>query len=127
MMIVAVSLILLVREIGTELDPSRLFRRAGAMAILAFMILIYWNHQAWIADRNIDLYASTGKLDVVYLTRDLSPDAIPEIVERLPALPEPAKSQLAAALKARHHMNHVDRWFEWNARRVSARQALASL
>ena len=67
MIVVAISLVALAREVTTEINPGRLFRRAGVTAIVAFIGLIYWNHESWIAERNIDLFASTGKLDVVYL------------------------------------------------------------
>jgi hypothetical protein len=127
MIIVAISLVALVREVLTTLDPARLFLRAWMIAALTFVVLIYWNHQAWIADRNIDLFASTGKLDNVYLTRDLSEDAIPTIVRRLHTLPEPAKSQLLQAVKLRRVPKHVDRWFEWNLGRARAREASAGL
>jgi hypothetical protein len=127
MIVVAISLVALIREVLTTLDPARLFLRAWMTAALTFVVLIYWNHQAWIANRNIDLFASTGKLDTVYLTRDLSEDAIPTIVRRLPTLPEPTKSQLAQAVKLRKVPRHVDRWFEWNLGRVRAREASAGL
>ena len=102
MIVVAISLVALVREELTGLEPSRLFLRAWMTAALTFVVLLYWNHHAWIANRNIDLYAATGKLDTVYLTRDLSADAIPTIVRRLPTLSEPAKSQLTQAVKLRN-------------------------
>ncbi len=127
MIVVAVSLLILAREVTVEVDPSRLFRRTGAAAILTFIVLIYWNHEAWIADRNIDLFATTGKLDMVYLTSDLSGDAIPTILRRLPSLPEPARTQLSNAVKARYRHPHTDEWFEWNLRRSRARDALVGL
>lgn len=114
MIVVAISLIALAREVMADLDPPRLFRMVGVTAILAFIGLIYCNHESWIADRNIDLYATTNKLDVVYLTKDLSADAIPTLVSRIPSLPEPAKSQLSDALAKRNAHPHTDRWFEWN-------------
>jgi hypothetical protein len=127
MIVVAVSLFALSRELMTDLDPSRLFRFTGVAAIIAFMVLVYWNHEAWIADRNIDLYTATGKLDAVYLTRDLSADAIPTLVSRLQSLPEPGKSQLQGALKLRYKRLHEDRWFEWNVGRSRARAASGGL
>jgi hypothetical protein len=125
MIVVALSLVALVREVLTGLDPARLFLRAWMTAALTFVVLLYWNHHAWIANRNIDLYASTGKLDTVYLTRDLSADAIPTIVRRLPSLAEPAKSQLTQAVKLRNKRPYNDRWFEWNLGRARAAEALA--
>lgn len=127
MIIVAISLVALVREVLTTLEPSRLFLRAWMTAALTFVVLLYWNHQAWIANRNIDLYASTGKLDTVYLTRDLSEDAIPTIVRRLPTLPEPARSQLQQAVKLRRAPKGADQWFEWNLGRAGAREASIGL
>ena len=125
MIVVAASLFALSRELMTQLDPARLFRLTGVAATVAFVVLIYWNHEAWIAGRNIDLYATTGKLDVVYLTSDLSADAIPAIVSRLATLPEPGNSQLRGALKSRYKRLHDDRWFEWNLGRTRARAASA--
>ncbi len=129
MVVVAISLIALVRELLTTFEPPRLFLRAWMAAALTFVVLIYWNHQAWIANRNIDLYESTGKLDTVYLTRDLSVDAIPTIARRLPSLAEPARSQLTQAVKLRYQRprQHTDRWFEWNLSRARAREASAAL
>lgn len=127
MIVVAASLFALSRELMTQLDPSRLFRFAGAATVVAFVVLLYWNHEAWIADRNIDLYATTGKLDAVYLTRDLSADAIPTLVGRLPTLPEPGRTQLQAALKLRYHLQPRDHWFEWNLRHARARSVSGGL
>ncbi len=127
MIVVAISFVALVREVLTTLELPRLFLRAWMTAALAFVVLIYWNHSAWIADRNIDLYASTGKLDTAYLTRGLSADATPTLVRRLPSLPEPAKSQLREAVKKQYLHPHTDNWFEWNLGRVRAREASVRL
>jgi hypothetical protein len=129
MIVVGVALLALAIELRNELDPSRLFRRTFAAATIAFIALLYWNHEAWIADRNIDRLAGNPRFDTVYLTRDLSPNAVPTVVARLRTLPEPARSQLRAALglryTGRHHLLE-DRWFEWNRGRAAARDALLS-
>lgn len=127
MAIVAVTLVALAIETRGEIQPSRLFRRAALAALAAFIGLIYWNHEAWIARANIDRFATTGKLDVVYLTRDLSPNAIPAVVDKLPSLPEPARSQLLNAIKLRYEGRQrlrPRRWFEWNYGRTAARNSL---
>jgi hypothetical protein len=124
---VAVGLAMLLLEVGRDFDAGRLFRRAALAATILFIALIYWNHEAWIASRNMDRFASTGKLDVAYLTRDLSPDAIPAIAERLPALPEPMRSDILRAMRARYAARNEGRqrtWFEWNLASSRARQAL---
>ena len=130
MLIVAVALLALSWEMRGQLDPSRFFRRAFATATMVFIVLLYWNHHAWIANRNIDRVAATGKLDTGYLSRDLALDAVPTLVERLPSIPEPMRSDLQRALIARNakrpRLFH-SQWYEWNLRRNAAKQALSGL
>jgi hypothetical protein len=124
---VAVGLVMLSLEVAGDFDAGRLFRRAAAAATILFIALIYWNHEAWIASRNLDRFASTGKLDVAYLTRGLSPDAIPAIAERLPSIPEPMRSDIRRAVRERYAARSEGRqrtWFEWNLADSRARQAL---
>ena len=124
---VAVGLAVLSLEVARDFDVGRLFRRAAAAATILFIALIYWNHEAWIASRNMDRFASTGKLDVAYLTGGLSPDAIPTIVERLPSIAEPMRSDIRRAVRERDAARNGGRqrtWFEWNLASSRARQAL---
>lgn len=124
---VALGLVMLSLEVARDFDAGRLFRRAAAAATILFIALIYWNHEAWIASRNMDRFASTGKLDVAYLTRELSPDAIPAIAERLPLLPEPMRSEIRRAVRKRYAARNESRqrtWFEWNLASSRARQAV---
>lgn len=130
MIVLAFALFALAVEVLTTLDTRALFRRVFAVAVTAFMVLMFWNHQSWIASKNIDRYATTGKLDVPYLVRDLPPDAIPVIVSRLTTLPEPKRTELRNAIVARYQNSRrlrPDRWFEWNYRRQQAREALARM
>jgi hypothetical protein len=124
---VAAGLAILSLEVAGDFDAGRLFRRAAAAATILFIALIYWNHEAWIASRNMERFASTGKLDVAYLTQGLSPDAIPAIAERLPSLPEPIRSDIRRAVReqsaARNDGRHRT-WFEWNLASSRARRAL---
>jgi hypothetical protein len=124
---VAAGLAMLALEVARDFDAGRLFRRAAAAATILFIALVYWNHEAWIARRNMDRFASTGKLDITYLARGLSPDAIPAIAERLPSLPEPVRSELRRAVWGRHAARKDLRqraWFEWNLASSRARRAL---
>ena len=124
---VAVGLALLALEVVGEFDAGRLFRRAAAAVTILFVALIYWNHEAWIARRNMDRFAGTGQLDVAYLTKGLSPDAIPAIAERLPSLPEPMRSDIRRAVReqyAKRTENRPRTWFEWNLASSRAQQAL---
>jgi hypothetical protein len=130
MTVLGAALLALAEGVLRTLDTRALFRRVFSIAVLAFLLLVFWNHEGWIASANIDRYATTGKLDVLYLTRDLSPNAIPVAVSSLKTLPEPARTQLHDAIVARYGTGrrlHVDRWFEWNYRRTQARAALASI
>lgn len=130
MIVLAFALFALAVEVLTTLDTRALFRRVFAVAVTAFMVLMFWNHQGWIASKNIDRYATTGKLDVPYLVRDLPPDAIPVIVSRLSTLPDPKRTELRDAIVARYQNSRrlrPDRWFEWNYRRQQAREVLARM
>jgi hypothetical protein len=130
MIVVAVTLLWLMFELKESLDPARLFRVAGFAATTALIVLIYWNHEAWIADRNLDRVASTGKLDVGYLTRDLSENAVPVLVNRLPQLNNPYRTELRDRLFQRYAQTSrlaESHWFEYNVRRHAARDALVNL
>lgn len=124
---VAAGLVMLSIEVAASFDVNRLFRRSLAAATILFIALVYWNHESWIAKQNMDRFAITGKLDVAYLTRSLSPDAIPMIAERLPSVPEPLRSEIRDAVRkqsARRDGGRQQAWFEWNLASMRARQAL---
>jgi len=130
MLVLAAGLLALGDEVARTLDTGRLFRRVLTVAVVAFTVLVFWNHESWIASANIDRLAATGKLDVDYITRDLSVNAIPVVVSRLAALPDPARTELHKALVARYGSGRQlreDRWFEWNLRRQQTRAALARI
>lgn len=130
MVVLAFALIALTIGVARTLDTGVLFRQVFAVAVMAFAVLVFWNHEAWIASANIDRSATTGKLDAVYITRDLSLNAIPVIVSRLKTLPEPMGTDVHNAIVAQYGNGrrlHPDRWFEWNLRRRQAHEALASL
>lgn len=127
MIVVAIALFALMAEVRGEIDTGRLFRRVAAVATAAFLVLVYWNHEAWIAGRNIDRFATTGKLDVSYLVRDLSPNAVPVIVDRLSTLPPATSAEIrnTLALKYKNGRPLLEtQWYEWNLARTRAREAL---
>ena len=124
MLIVAAALALLALEVARGLDTGRLFRRTATVAVVLFVGLLYWNHESWIAHRNIERFASTGQLDVAYLTGELSADAVSAIVNALTLLPEPRRTELRTAVQRRyatHPLPARERWFEWNRSRVRAK------
>ncbi len=76
-------LLLLVIGAGVRLRGSWLPRAALVSAAAAILVLGVMNPEAWVAQRNIDRYHATGKLDTSYLS-SLGPDATPTIVAGLP-------------------------------------------
>jgi hypothetical protein len=129
MVAVTLCLLALAYEVWVTLDPSRLARRAALIAIAALLALVYWNHEGWIARRNLARFADTGKLDVRYVARRLGLNAVPDLVHALPHLPPPIASELRSCLAERyaaHHALRPRRWYEWNFRRTRARAALVS-
>ena len=131
MILIAVALLALVAEVLGDFDPGRLFRRVGAAALLLFTGMIYWNHEAWIARRNIERYAVTGKLDTGYLARDLSLDAVPTLVSAMPSIGEPFRTELRTLLERRYRNRGKlllqTSWYEANLARARASESLASL
>ncbi len=124
---VAEGLLVLSIEVAGEFDVNRLFRRAAAATTILFIALVYWNHEGWIASLNMERFASTGKLDVTYLTQSLSADAVPAIAERLASLPEPMRSEVRDAVRKQYagpHESGHRAWFEWNLAKAQARRAM---
>jgi hypothetical protein len=124
---VSIGLLLLAREALGAFDAGRLFRRSAGAATILFIGLLYWNHEGWIASRNIDRFARTGQLDVDYLSRHLSADAIPAIAAGIPTLPEPVRSQLSDSVHTRYAQRegrNQRSWYEWNVASSRARRAL---
>jgi hypothetical protein len=129
MIVVSLLLVMLASEIWTGLDGKRLVRRAALVGTGVFAVLTAWNHDAWIARQNIERYRATGKLDVHYLVRELSPNALPTVIALLPALPATDAVAVSHCIQERYSRSRMwtaeERWYEWNLRRAAARQALA--
>jgi signal transduction histidine kinase len=84
---------------------------SGAVALLGLAAV---NPDAWIAERNIDRYAETGRVDWAYL-HGLSDDAVPAFA----GLPDDLEH---CALVGREAAS--DDWLEWNLGRARAAEAL---
>ena len=78
---------------------------------------------AFIADRNLERYAATGKLDVGYLS-SLPADAVPRLVEALPALPPDIRVALTRGLQCNLGRLIDQPATSWN---LGRERALASL
>lgn len=86
-----------------------------AVALLGFTL---WNPDKQIAERNVDRYRYTGKLDEAYLST-LSADA----VGALASLPEEAKGPILRTISAR--FDRSEPWTSWNLGRARAKTALS--
>jgi hypothetical protein len=125
MLLALAVLLVLAWHVWKIFDLRALARQIMAVALATLTLLVFWNGDAWVAQANLGRYARTGKLDVQYLARGLSPDAYPTLVEALPRVAEPERAQLATALAKeyarRHDLRPTQSWYEWNLRRARAR------
>ena len=122
---IAAFLVLLALELGRGQITQTLARRSAAFALAIVLVILYWNDQAWIMNRNIDRIHATGKFDASYAA-GLSLDAFPAAANRknelLPADWDTVRDR--AACKSTRGPYH---WYEWNPVRsaaISAKDAL---
>ncbi len=105
---------------GVTLAGAWLPRVIAVSAVLALLGLAAANPDRLIAERNIDRFQATGRLDLDYL-RSLSPDAAPPM-ERLPKRERDCGlSRIAADLR-----DDPDDWRGFNVARLLARQQIAA-
>ena len=101
---------------GVTLRAAWLPRAAllsGAGALLGLALI---NPDAWVAERNLDRYEATGKIDWAYL-QSLSADMVPALEGR----PEDV---VACALMGQTEID--DDWLEWNLGRHRAEDEVAA-
>jgi two-component system, OmpR family, sensor histidine kinase BaeS len=110
-------LVVLVLLAGVRLSGWWLPRAALVSGAALLLLGGLANPEAWVAERNIDRYAATGKLDVRYL-ETLGDDAVPTIVAGLPP-------DVLACLGPRPES--TTSLLEWNLGRERAADALATL
>ncbi|MEO8910101.1 MAG: DUF4173 domain-containing protein [Gemmatimonadaceae bacterium] len=125
MVVLALALVALWLEIGRGLSTVDFGRRASVIALGVFTILAFWNFEAWIVNRNIDLSQRTGKFDSLYSTQ-LSDDVVPTLVTRRGELPTLERDQLNEWLACTSPTT-PRRWFEFNASARAARAARLSI
>ncbi|MEV1286679.1 DUF4173 domain-containing protein [Micromonospora sp. NPDC049679] len=113
-------LFVLVLIAGIRLRAPWLPRLVIGTGVLALMGLAALNPDRLIADRNIDRYFSTQRVDVWYLSQ-LSADAIPAL-DRLPE----SLRHCAVTEIDRDLARHRDGWREANVARAQARRLLAA-
>ncbi len=103
-------LLVLVLVAGIRMRGSWLPRTALVTGAVALLGLAMMNPDAYIADRNVERFTQTGRIDTFYLA-DLSSDAVPDLAEL------PAELQPCVAAAAEHDQ---DDWLEWNLGRQRA-------
>jgi hypothetical protein len=96
---------------GVRLSGRWLPRAALLTGALFVLVIGLANPEAWVAQRNIDRYDASGRLDAGYL-RSLGPDATPTIRTGLPA-------RLAACITQDWSAGSDD-WLAWNLGRARA-------
>ena len=97
-------------------------RRVAEIALGVFTILVFWNFESWIVNKNVDRAAAGGKFDAWHLTR-LSADATPALIRRLPEIPAAQRDTVTSRLACKRRPV-AGRWFEYNPRIDGAIEAL---
>jgi uncharacterized protein DUF4153 len=105
----------LVRAVGANL--ARIVVVGTAVGLLAFS---FANPDQLVAERNVDRWRETGRIDLFYL-QELSADAAPALAELPPHLRVEALRPLALRLEER------EPWSSFNSSRDGARELLATL
>lgn len=126
MLVVAASLILLAHELLGRPSARRLLGRAGGLAVIGLAGLSMWNHEGWIVRQNVARHAEMGKLDMRYLACDLSARAVPEVLEAAQRRGGVSEAMVRTAIGERFIEVLDDQWYEWNAGRSRARDAIAA-
>ena len=108
---------LLVLAAGVRLEAEWLARAVVGTGFAALIGLAALNPDRFIAERNVERYHATQKIDTWYLAR-LSDDAVPALA----GLPDGLRS---CVLQYRHVEG--DDWRSWNLGRQRARDALPEL
>jgi two-component system sensor histidine kinase BaeS len=94
---------------------------SGAIALVGLAAI---NPDAWVAERNLDRYDATGRLDLRYL-QTLSADAAPVIAARLPD--EVSACVLVGLTETSMRPEVLDDARAWNLGRARAEEALDGL
>lgn len=105
-------LVVMVALAGIRLSGAWLPRAALLSAVVFLLVGGLANPEAWVAQRNIDRYHATGRLDPYYL-ESLGPDAAPTSFAGLPV-------DVARCVTAHQPDGHADGVLGWNLGRSRA-------
>jgi Domain of unknown function (DUF4173) len=127
MVVLAIVLALIAFELRGPVAARRVLRRSAGLGFAAVAALGCWNHEAWIARENFERAVETGRLDARYLVWDLSPNAVPALVEGAGRLPSALADEVRMRLEDRYvkamWLRQCD-WYEWNLGQINAARAL---
>jgi two-component system sensor histidine kinase BaeS len=129
MLVLGWALILLSIEVMRRAPSGRFAYHVVTATLAIAMASVYYNTDAWIVRRNLELYRATGKLDIDYLTTQLSGDAAPALVSSVALLRDPERTKLDSVMRARASKSAEPdhRWYTWNLRRRQKEDALKLL
>jgi hypothetical protein len=105
---------LLLIAAGSRLRAAWLPVTLLSTAVATLLALAVLNPDRFIAERNVDRYERTGRIDAVYLST-LSTDAVPALLR----LPEPERSCALSGIAHRLERAGEDGWQAWNLGRSS--------
>src|SRR6266852_2435630 len=125
MVVMSLVLIALALEVARGGISIAFGRRVAEIALGVFTVLVFWNFEAWIVNRNVDRAVQTGKFDLAYARR-LSGDGIPTLISRRGELGPTEAANVEAAIRCRRGTSER-RWFEWNRAANAKREALRSV
>jgi hypothetical protein len=118
-------LALLAYELARGGITQSLGRRSLLFGLAVLLVILYWNDQAWIMNRNIDRIRRTGKFDADYAAT-LLPDALPALVARKTELPNESWNALMFSIACTPPVGSTE-WYQWNPVRAAAQSARETL
>jgi uncharacterized protein DUF4153 len=124
MVVMCLALVALGIEVARGSISIAFGRRVAEIALGVFTVLVFWNYEAWIVNRNVDRATQNGKFDLDYAMR-LSKDAMPTLISRRNELPPDARAALDTRI-ACIPLPTERRWFEWNRSVRATDRALRS-
>jgi two-component system sensor histidine kinase BaeS len=125
MIVMSLVLIALGLEVARGGISIAFGRRVAEIALGVFTVLVFWNFEAWIVNRNVDRAAQTGKFDLEYARR-LSGDAIPTLISRRRELGPTNAANVEGSVHCAAGTTER-RWFEWNRGADATREAFRSV
>lgn len=120
--VLAIIFCLLLYKITKDTREKSFAFRVFILFILSLAAMNFLNPDAFIARRNIERFADTGKLDMDYLSR-LADDALPDIIELLDVSNPDLTKSLARKLYWRAQNNDSPYFSKWQSLNVSRMRA----